>query len=371
MTRSSKTLPGRDSPSGTKLAAFLSGEGEMAALMRAKDWSATPLGPPGTWSQSLRTVVSVMLANRFPMLLWWGPDYSTLYNDPYRPVLGNKHPKSLGQACRECWAEIWHILKPLIDTPFCGGPSTRSEDLALEMNRHGFVEETHFTVAYSPVPDETAANGIGGVLATVHEITDKVIGERRVQALRDLGLRSGEARTAEEASVIAAQGLALHAKDVPFALIYLLDEGSAKARLAAAAGCETSGRYSPAEIDEIDLSQAGAAWPLATVAQTGETKIVEALDRVFPSLPPGPWSDPPRCAAVVPIRSTKADQVAGFLVAGVSARIRYDERYQSFLDLVAAQIATAVASARTYEEERRRAEALAAIDRAKTPFSPT
>ena len=70
MTRPSKTLPGRDSPSGTKLAAFLSGEGEMAALMRAKDWSATPLGPPGTWSQSLRTVVSVMLANRFPMLLW-------------------------------------------------------------------------------------------------------------------------------------------------------------------------------------------------------------------------------------------------------------------------------------------------------------
>ena len=75
------------------------------------------------------------------------------------------------------------------------------------MNRHGFVEETHFTVAYSPVPDETAANGIGGVLATVHEITDKVIAERRVQALRDLGLRSGEARTAEEASVIAAQSL--------------------------------------------------------------------------------------------------------------------------------------------------------------------
>ena len=154
----------------------------MAALMRAKDWSATPLGLPETWPRSLRMIVGLMLANRFPMLLWWGPDYLTLYNDPYRPVLGDKHPGSLGQPGRECWSAIWDILKPLVDTPFGGGPSTWSDDLALEINRHGFVEETHFTVAYSPVPDETASNGIGGVLATVHEITDKVIAERRVQA---------------------------------------------------------------------------------------------------------------------------------------------------------------------------------------------
>ena len=72
----------------------------MAALMRAKDWSATPLGLPETWPRSLRMIVGLMLANRFPMLLWWGPDYLTLYNDPYRPVLGDKHPGSLGQPGR-------------------------------------------------------------------------------------------------------------------------------------------------------------------------------------------------------------------------------------------------------------------------------
>jgi len=100
MTRRSKANSSRDRPSGTKLAAFLSGEGEMAALMRAKDWSATPLGLPETWPRSLRMIVGLMLANRFPMLLWWGPDYLTLYNDPYRPVLGDKHPGSLGQPGR-------------------------------------------------------------------------------------------------------------------------------------------------------------------------------------------------------------------------------------------------------------------------------
>ncbi len=151
---------------------FPAGGGEMGALIRATDWSKTAIGPPQMWSQSLRMMVSILLANRFPLLLWWGPQYVSIYNDAYRPILGTKHPKSMGQPVSECWSEIWPILKPLIDSPFNGGPATWMEDLPLELNRHGFIEETHFTVAYSPVPDETAPRGIGGVLATVHEITE-------------------------------------------------------------------------------------------------------------------------------------------------------------------------------------------------------
>ena len=112
-------------------------------------------------------MVGLLLANRFPLLLWWGPDYVQIYNDAYRPIPGAKHPRSMGQPARECWAEIWHILQPLIDTPYRGGPATWNDDILLEVNRHGFLEETHFTIAYSPVPDATAPGGIGGVLATV------------------------------------------------------------------------------------------------------------------------------------------------------------------------------------------------------------
>jgi len=171
--------------------AFLAGGGEMGALMRATDWSQTSLGPVESWSPTLRMMVSFLLANRFPLLLWWGPHYVSIYNDAYRPILGKKHPRSIGQPVRECWSEIWHILKPLIDAPFNGGPATWMEDLELEIERSDFAEETHFTVAYSPVPDETAPRGIGGVLATVHEITEKVVGERRVVVLRDLGRARG------------------------------------------------------------------------------------------------------------------------------------------------------------------------------------
>ncbi len=206
------------------------GDGEMARLMRAVDWSQTPLGPVATWSPSLRMMVRFLLANRFPLLLWWGPDFLQLYNDPYRPVLGTKHPKSLGQPANECFPEIWDVIGPLIETPFNGGPATWMEDISLEVNRHGFVEETHFTIAYSPVPDEIAPNGIGGVLATVHVISEQVVAERRVALLRDLGARSAEAKTAEDACRVAAETLAQYPRDIPFALLYLIDPDGTHAR---------------------------------------------------------------------------------------------------------------------------------------------
>jgi PAS domain S-box-containing protein len=346
--------------------AWLAGGGEMGALMRRLDWTKTPLGAPATWSPTLRMMTSFVLANRFPLLLWWGPEYISIYNDAYRPILGRKHPRSMGQPVEECWSEIWHILKPLIDTPFSGGPATWMEDLLLEINRYGFVEETHFTIAYSPVPDDTAPRGIGGVLATVHEITDKIIGERRVAVLRDIGTGATQ-RSAEAACAAVAASLANHAKDVPFALLYLVDADRRQARLKGAVGIPMGLPVSPLAID-LAGNVAAAAWLLGETIRAGAVVTVENLASRFDEIPRGPWSDPPNSAVVVPIQSSKADEVAALLVAGVSPRLRLDHLYRSFFDLLATQIATAIANARAYEEERRRAEALAQIDRAKTAF---
>jgi signal transduction histidine kinase len=348
-------------------ASCLSGGGEMGALMRSMDWSRTPLGPIERWSQSLRMMVSFLLANRFPLLLWWGPAYVSLYNDAYRPILGTKHPRSIGQPVSECWSEIWHILKPLIDKPFFGGLATWMEDLQLEINRHGFFEETHFTIAYSPVPDETAARGIGGVLATVHEITEKVVSERRLAVLHDLGSRPLEAKTPEEACAVAATVLQSHARDVPFALLYLIDPETGQARLAGAAGVEPGEAISPSTVT-LEIATAHDGWPLAEALHGGELVIIEDLAARFGRVPPGPWLDTPNCGVVVPVRSNKARELAGFLVAGVSPRLRLDHLYCTFFELMAAQIATGITNARAYEEERKRAERLAEIDRAKTAF---
>lgn len=340
--------------------------GEMAALIQAFNWGATAIGAPETWSPALRMMVPLLLANRFPLLLWWGPDYIQIYNDPYRPIPGDKHPKSLGQPARECWPEIWHIIGPLIDTPFHGGPATWSEDLELVINRAGFFEETHFTVAYSAVPDETAPRGIGGVLATVHEITEEIVGQRRVMALRDLS-SAVEVKNAAEACAIAAASLANYAKDIPFALLYLTGADGREATLAAAMGIGMAPEIAP---PVILLSQAGGngTWPLEAAQRTGEMQVLEDLGSKFAQVPPGPWADPPDCAVVAPIRANIAHQFYGFFVAGVSSRLRLDAGYKDFLRLATSQIATAIANARAYEEERRRAEALAEIDRAKTAF---
>lgn len=351
-------VPSADSPESE----IVPGGGEMERRIDAVDWSETALGPRENWPQALRTTVRILLANRFPMLLWWGPDYISIYNDAYIPVLGQKHPWGLGKPVRECWSEIWDILKPLIDTPFCGGPATWSDDIELHLKRAGFTEETHFTVAYSPVPDETATRGIGGVLATVHEITAEVVGQRRGIVLRELA--SGvEAKTAKEACVNAAAKLAPHGKDIPFALIYLAGEDG-KATLAAAAGITGAQGIAPAI---IGMDDSRGRWPLHQAAITGRMQLVNLSSGSTP-IPGGPWPDPPDRAAILPLRSHLAQGFSGFLIAGLSSRLKFDDSYTDFLNLVTSQIAAAISTARAYAEERKRAEALAEIDRAKTLF---
>jgi signal transduction histidine kinase len=343
---------------------FIPDDTETGRLARAIDWAATPLGDPDTWSPVLRTMVPFVLANRFPQLLWWGPDYIQIYNDAYAPVLGAKHPRAMGIATRETWTEIWDLLRPLIDTPFQGGPATWIEDFDLELWRHGFPEECHFTVAYSPVPDESVASGIGGVLATVHEITEKVIGERRVGILRDLGAQVAEIRTDVEACASAAGILAQHPKDLPFALLYLLDADGRQLRLVSRTGIGAEHR-APQSVD-LDRDES-TRWPFAEALRTEQMQVATGLD----DLPPvsfGTSRHVPDTVAVVPIRSNIPHKPAGVLVVGISPRMRLDKLYSSFLELVGAQIATALANARAYEEERRRAAALAELDRAKTAF---
>ena len=323
----------------------LAGGGEMGALMRSMDWSKTSIGAVESWSPALRMMVRLLLANRFPLLLWWGPRYCQLYNDPYRLVLGDKHPASMGQPASECFPEIWDVIGPLIDTPFNGGSGTWMDDLQLEYIRYDRLEEAHFTVAYSPVPDETVPSGIGGVLATVHEITEQVVGERRSLTLRELGSRFGEAKTAEEACVIAAGTLARHPEDVPFALLYLLDGNRTQAHLAGAAGIEMGKAESPLKIDLSCERSRESTWPLAETVRSETMQIVEDLQGKLSSVPPGPWSDPPHSAVVWPIRSNMAHQLAGLLVLGLSSRLEFDDRYRDFCELIASQVATAIANA--------------------------
>lgn len=338
---------------------FLAGGGAAGELVRGTDWARTALGPAADWPQSLRTVVSLLINSRYPMFVFWGPQAVQIYNDSYAPILGDRHPWAMGRPAREIWSEIWDTIGPMVERVVEHGDSTWSDDLLLIMERNGFPEETYFTFSYSPIRDESG--GIGGVFCACSETTEKVLGERRLHTLHDLATAPANARTVLDACRLAAEALAHDDADIPFALIYLThpDDGL---RLAAWSGVAPDRPFSPSVTDPQT-----APWPFEEVLRTGapaEVPLGDALE-VPPS---GPWAEPPETAVVLPLTDRGADGPAGVVVLGVSPRLMLDEKYQDFLGLVAGQLANLLSNARAAEEERKRAEALAELDLAKTTF---
>ncbi|MCW5798286.1 MAG: response regulator [Nitrospira sp.] len=344
----------------------LFGGGEMGRRICAFDWAHTSLGPLAGWPQSLRTCIRLMLNSRYPMFLWWGAGFINFYNDDYIPVLGARHPEALGQPASRVWAEIWDVLGPQAAHVMQEGQATWNESLLLVMERYGYTEETYFSFSYSPAPDDDG--GTGGVFCVCTEDTTKVLGRRRLKTLRDLGERTlVETRTVEDAARAAAVTIAQNPLDMPFALVYLLHNDGRTARLAGTTGLFAGSAPAPSM---VELGSKADLWGFHHVLETRGSRMLEVTADAFDPLTVSPMGSKVTMKAVIlPLAKTGVQELpAGFLVTGISPRLRFDEEYRGFLDLVAAQIATAIADARAYEEERRRAEALAELDRAKTTF---
>ena len=336
------------------------GGGEMGARMRAVDWSTTVLGPVEQWPQSLRAGVRIVLGSGLPMLISWGPDYTMLYNDAYGVVVGTKHPGALGRSCREVLAEAWDFIGPLFDTVFTQGQpiSTLTHQL-FTFHRNNYLEECYFAFSYSPVPDDDGR--VGGVLTNALDMTERVIEDRRRQVLRDVASRTVEARNEEEVWRVSAAALGDNRSSAPFAFLYEYLPGEQKAALAGVS-VESDDSLHPAVID----CNGESVWRFNT-ALTEDGLLVDLGDRASALSIPD-WPFPPNKATVVPIRLREASETAGFLVLGIHPGRAFDDAYRHFVRRIAEQVAIGLASARAYEQERKRAEALAEIDRAKTAF---
>lgn len=157
-----------DSPASQ--ADFLTGGGAMAAKIQAHDWSASPLGSPETWPQSLKIAASMVLGSKFPACIVWGSSRTTIYNDAFRPILGAK-PEALGRPFNEVWSETWDKIGPIADRALAG-EATFIEHFPLVVERNGFPEQAFFTFSYSPIRNE--AGIVVGFLDTVIETTAEV-----------------------------------------------------------------------------------------------------------------------------------------------------------------------------------------------------
>jgi PAS domain S-box-containing protein len=336
---------------------FLTGGGELGQRIREFDWTQTGLGPPHTWPQSLRLALRIMLTSRQPIWIGWGRELIYFYNDPYKSIIGGKHPSALGRKTSEVWHEIWADIEPMLDTAMRGDQGTYVEAQLLIMERNGYPEETYYTFSYSPIPNDDGS--VGGIICANSDDTQRVIGQRQLALLRDLATSMAHVHTRAEICARAAEQLASNTHDLPFALIYLPDEAGPGFRLQATSGIEPP---HPAAAEYL-APHSESPWP--SMPNSQRLRIVDLPGAIDSPLPRGPWPRAPKKAAVIPIG--EGDR-AGLLIVGLNPFRLLDESYQSFLQLVAGQIAAAIGSAQAYEEERLRAEALAEIDRAKTQF---
>ena len=327
--------------------------GELAALVEAADWSAGPLGDPQAWPQSLRTAVGICLSSRFPILLWWGPELVMIYNDAYRPMLGqSKHPRALGAPGREVWGEIWDVIGPMLGQVMAGGGATWSADQLLVLDRNGYPEECFFTFSYSPITDESG--GVGGVFCAVTETTERVVGGRRLATLAEMASLMGAPSRADVVRT-AAGILGANVGDHPAVLV--LDSPPEGDRVALAELVEQQlpelGAGARARVADLVRQCSGTGRPVSAEA---DDEALAAGVRAWHAYPVGGTAGAAR------------GRGAAVIVLGESVHRPWDSSLEAYATLCATHVAAALADLRQLAEERRRREDLVELDAAKSAF---
>lgn len=345
-----------DSPVST--IEFLPGGGEMGASIRQKDWSKTPLGSAEFWPQSLRTAVSIMLENQFPMYIAWGKELIQLYNDGYRQVLGSgKHP-ALAISAKETFEATWHTTGPIFENVM-GGKAVGITHFLLPVNRRSYIEECYFVFSYSPVRDESGS--VGGVLVTATETSIHVIERRRLKTLRYMAKRASEVKTVKEAWQKILITIDLNDFDIPFALCYKLDGRGELANL--------TGNINLSGHDQIpqkfSVADKGRDWISRRSILDQRAELLPHFSKHFPELVCGAWPEAIKAAYQVPLSCPGRKHPYGVLILGVNPRKEFDDNYKTFFDLFTGHASTALANAYVAEEEKKVAEALLKADELK------
>jgi PAS domain S-box-containing protein len=341
---------------------FISGGGELGQRIREYDWASTPLGPVDTWPQSLRTCIRIMLTSRQPIWIGWGKELIKFYNDPYKAIVGGKHPWALGRPASVVWKDIWTDIEPLLKKVMEDDEGTYVESQLLIMERNGYPEETYYTFSYTPISGDDGRTA--GMFCANTDDTDRIISERQLKTLTQLGKALTDCQTSEEVTERTINTLQDNPYDFPFALYRtFVDKKTVFSR------STPLGDATHLFQKEIDLN---ANNPISdTVRNAFTTLQPQVLDNVVNKvgrLPQGAWGVPPDKVMVLPIVQSGTKNPYGILVVGINPYRLLDEKYMAFFSLIADQVATSFANVHVLEEERKRAEALAEIDRAKTTF---
>ena len=338
--------------------------GVVDQLMNAKDWHSTSLGPRESWPVSLKNYIQMIKELSTPAIIFWGPDRVQFYNDGYSVIMGPRHPKYFGSTYRECWPETYSIINPWMQRVLQRGDTVRIEEALVPLTRYGYTEESHFTSSFSPLRDDRGV--IAGILQFATEVTDTVLSNRRAAILHNLINQTIHARTVPNAIHLSLQVLQQDVADLPFCLVYLIDPiEQTKLACFGLSGLPSDQKSFP---QIIDIGDNTLIPEISRVILERKPILINNLTTRVGSLAVGLWPESPDQAVICPIASADRQSVIGILIAAISPRLTFDDRYQAFLDLVSVQIGTMVSAARACEDEEKRIEELAEFNKAKSLF---
>jgi signal transduction histidine kinase len=340
------------------------GSSAQDGLLRRIDWAKTSIGTPDKWPGTWRAALRMCLDSFVPMVVLLGDEFLMVYNDACVPVVGGKHPRCLGRPAPREWPEIWSsIIEPMVTRVKSTGQPEGSDDLYLPLERNGYPEETHMAFAVSSIREDDGSPT--ALLVTLRETTERVLVARLVDCLDALSTRCFQAETPEEACRIAADVMNGYPRDLPFTLVYLVERDGKSAKLAAHSGLVSGSEAIAPEVVSLSDGSGDAHWNIARAVlyqEVSETKGVR--ERIAPHLRDPSFA--PHVALTVPLADPSGG-VSAVVVMGINP-MRPVPEGQRLSRAVASRLTTTIVSAKVKQQTRERAEALAALDRAKTLF---
>jgi hypothetical protein len=307
----------------------LTNSSEMSGRSRTFSWADTPIGPIEKWSRGLKTAVHLCLGSRLSGAIYWGEQQLVLYNDAYSSLLGSKHPWALGRGAPEVWSEVFDVIGPLMTQTYRIGEATGADDAAIFLNRAGYVEEFYCSFSYSPLINEFRE--IEGVFTMVPEKTTRVIGERRLRTVQQLGVGTREPRRPREVLKASAEVFAGNNADIPFAGLYLWDDERGSASLCATSDIAAGAPPCPQRID----SEAGDALAHFFAGSDIQVRLLTEVVPAHQSPPLRAWTTAATQLLFVPIEPYGEGAPKAFMLCGVNPYKRLDEAYMAFFKMLA------------------------------------
>ncbi|MGD0474402.1 MAG: SpoIIE family protein phosphatase [Candidatus Velthaea sp.] len=318
------------------------------------DWSRTSLGPVERWPQRLQTAVEIVFANRFPMVVLWGPDIvQAAYNDAYAELIGARHPRAMGATNKAIWPEVWHINGPIYADVLHSGREFYFEDALYPLERNAWREEVYLTISYAPLRDDDGR--IGGILATMVETSRNVLAERRLRSLREFASRTARMRSVRDIGWIAVKALAENTGDIVFVVIF--SDAADDAQHAGEPGLSPPALLGYAGLDETDARDL-AVIAQAVCAEGGSGLIELGLRGNGQPYAGGAFGQPVRDAHVAALPQASGSGPRSWIVVGLSPALPRDVRYREYLELIGAQLAAAFENAYAFSREHRIADTL-------------